>query len=68
MAATAARWLSPLDDVATALADLAAGTVVRVASGTAEREVVLAEPIALGHKFAVRALGEGLRVRKYARV
>ncbi len=60
-----ARWLSPQDDVATALADLPAGARVPLASGTAHCEVVLAEAIALGHKFAVRALGEGLRIRKY---
>lgn len=60
-----ARVLAPNDDVATALADLNAGTRVRVAIGAAVHEVSLAEPIRLGHKFALRALSAGLRVRKY---
>ena len=60
-----ASLLNPNDDVATALADLAAGAVVRVSSGAVVRDVRLVERIALGHKFAVRALGAGLRIRKY---
>ncbi|MEP7085290.1 MAG: SMP-30/gluconolactonase/LRE family protein, partial [Betaproteobacteria bacterium] len=57
--------MRPADDVATALADLREGTRMRVASGLVTREVVLREDIRLGHKFAVRALAEGLRIRKY---
>jgi sugar lactone lactonase YvrE len=60
-----AALLKPNDDVATALADLAAGTVVRLAQGSVEREVRLTETIPLGFKFAVRDLGLGLRIRKY---
>jgi sugar lactone lactonase YvrE len=60
-----ARLLAPNDDVATALFDLAAGEVVRVASGDVTREVTLVEPIPTGHKFAVRNLAAGLRIRKY---
>lgn len=60
-----ARWLQPTDDVATALTDLARGTNVRVASGAVVRDVVLEEDIRTGHKFAVRALATGLRIRKY---
>lgn len=60
-----AALLKPNDDVATALADLAAGSVVRLSQGAVAREVRLTEPIPLGFKFAVRDLGEGLRIRKY---
>jgi len=60
-----AALLKANDDVATAFADLAAGRVVRVSQGTVAREVRLAEAIPAGHKFAVRDLGEGLRIRKY---
>jgi hypothetical protein len=60
-----AALLKPNDDVATALADLRAGSVVRLAQGDTVREVRLTEPIPLGFKFAVRDLGDGLRVRKY---
>jgi sugar lactone lactonase YvrE len=60
-----AALLTPVDDVATALADLPAGAEVRVASGPVVRTVRLVRPIALGHKFAVRDLGAGLRIRKY---
>jgi sugar lactone lactonase YvrE len=60
-----ARLLRSDDDVATALLDLCAGTRVRVTHGTTSREVTLAENIGAGHKFAVRALAAGLRIRKY---
>jgi sugar lactone lactonase YvrE len=60
-----AQLMRPLDDVATALVDLPAGVALRLRSGAIEREVVLREPVAAGHKFAVRDLAAGLRVRKY---
>jgi len=60
-----AALLKPNDDVATALADLAAGSVVRVTHGAVVRSVRLAEAVPIGHKFALRDLGEGLRIRKY---
>jgi sugar lactone lactonase YvrE len=60
-----ARWLKPTDDVATALSTLRKGTTVRVTSGPAVRDVTLVEDVGVGHKFAVRALASGLRVRKY---
>jgi len=60
-----AQLLCPVDDVATALVSLGKGTVVRVTSGSVVREVTLREDIPAGHKFAVRALAAGLRVRKY---
>lgn len=61
----AARLLRAVDDVATALQHLPAGRVVRVAQGGSTREVTLREDIRIGHKFAVRELARGLRIRKY---
>ncbi|HEY6644984.1 altronate dehydratase family protein [Povalibacter sp.] len=49
------------DDVAIALRDLAAGEHVSVAGAG----ITLLEPIARGHKFAVRAIGASQPVRKY---
>jgi hypothetical protein len=60
-----AQLLRPVDDVATALVPLGKGTLVRMTSGSVMREVALQEDVAAGHKFAVRALAAGLRVRKY---
>lgn len=60
-----AALLAPSDDVATALVDLPAGTSVRVSAGTVVRDVRLVERIPLGHKFAVRDVDAGLRIRKY---
>jgi sugar lactone lactonase YvrE len=60
-----AQWLRPVDDVATALLPLRKGTIARLSSGSVVREVALQEDIAAGHKFAVRALAAGLRIRKY---
>lgn len=63
------RWdaiaLDPADDVAVALRDVAAGVPARVRQGEAVRELVPRAPIALGHKFALRALAPGDTVRKY---
>ena len=60
-----ARLLNPIDDVATALSPLRKGASVRVTSGSVVREVTLQEDVGTGHKFAVRALATGLRIRKY---
>ena len=60
-----ASLLAPNDDVATALCDLAAGTEVALRCGDVARKVRLQQPIALGHKFATRAMSAGLRIRKY---
>ncbi|MEP7276075.1 MAG: SMP-30/gluconolactonase/LRE family protein [Betaproteobacteria bacterium] len=53
------------DDVATALVALPARQSVVMACEGRSREVVTAEPIPAGHKFALRALGAGRRIRKY---
>ena len=60
-----AALLRPLDDVATALMDLAAGTALQVSNGAVTRSVTLRDDIRTGHKFAVRDLAQGLRIRKY---
>lgn len=60
-----AHLLSPADDVATALSALAPGTVVKVSHGAVTYEVRVQDDIPVGHKFAVRTLARGLRVRKY---
>lgn len=65
MTETEAQWLQPLDDVATALRSLKAGSVVHLQASGSTCEVRLAEDIPAGHKFAVRLLGAGLRIRKY---
>lgn len=61
----AATLLDPRDDVAMALCDLPAATAVTVASGAQSYAVRTHERIPVGHKFAVRAMGAGRRVRKY---
>jgi sugar lactone lactonase YvrE len=60
-----AALLRPLDDVATALTDLTAGAALQVSHGAVTRNVTLREDIRTGHKFAVRDLARGLRIRKY---
>jgi sugar lactone lactonase YvrE len=57
--------LRPLDDVATALADLKRGDVVTVVNGAMARTVTLQDSVPIGHKFAVRDLADRLRIRKY---
>ena len=60
-----ASLLKANDDVATALFDLSAGSIVQLSAGAIVREVRLTDAIATGHKFAVRDMAGGLRVRKY---
>jgi sugar lactone lactonase YvrE len=60
-----ALWSTPMDDVATALVKLPAGADLRVEAAGSVATVRLTDDIPLGHKFSVRALAEGLRVRKY---
>jgi altronate hydrolase len=57
----AALRIAPADDIAVALRDLQSGEEVNVA-GVA---VALRNPIARGHKFALRELTPGEQVRKY---
>ena len=54
------------DNVATSLERLARGEQVSLAAGGEALEVRLAEDIAFGHKFAVRAIAAGEPIVKYA--
>ncbi len=49
------------DDVAQAIQDLAAGRLINLAG----HSITLSQPIPSGHKFALRFLARGERVRKY---
>lgn len=62
---TEALWSTPLDDVATALVKLPAGADVALEASGVAATIRLTEDIPLGHKFSVRPLVDGLRVRKY---
>jgi (2R)-sulfolactate sulfo-lyase subunit alpha len=57
------------DDVAVAIADLTAGTEVRVMTieGEEVSTLTVIEDIPLGHKFAVNDIAEGKDVIKYGR-
>ena len=56
--------MSPSDNVAVAVRDLDAGDEVVIG----EYRLVLAQPIAFGHKVALEDIPEGQPVRKYAEV
>src|SRR6478736_6147692 len=60
-----ASLLMPGDDVATALRALRAGHPLQLGAGNVTRDVTLQEDVPFGHKFAVRALAQGVRIRKY---
>jgi sugar lactone lactonase YvrE len=57
-----AKLLAATDDVATALRPLARGEQVVLPAGQA---IGLCQDIPFGHKFSVRSLSEGMRIRKY---
>jgi altronate dehydratase small subunit len=65
--------LHPADNVATALAPLASGTVQSLPpegahqSGTV-RELTICDDIPFGHKVALEAIGAGESIRKYGEV
>jgi altronate dehydratase small subunit len=63
-----AIMLSEKDNVATALRELAAGTDVRVGVGERTFSVHAVQPIAFGHKLAVRDIPRGTDVLKYGEV
>lgn len=52
------------DNVATAVADLPAGTVLTIGDVT----LLLPRPIQFGHKFAIRAIAQGEPIIKYGQV
>jgi altronate dehydratase small subunit len=54
------------DNVATALISMAAGEKVRVVFQGRAQSITLISPIPMGHKFALRDIGKGDPVIKYA--
>ena len=60
-----ARLLAPDDDVATVRAAVTAGTSVSARADGVERRVVAVDDIPAGHKIALHAIAEGVRLRKY---
>jgi altronate dehydratase small subunit len=56
------------DNVATALRDLDAGDICQFVAGQETLSVTIKEPIAYGHKFAVRDISEGTDIIKYGEV
>lgn len=57
--------LNVADDVATAIAELPANESVTVSLDDRSVEVVLAEEIQFGHKFALRDIAQGEPILKY---
>ncbi len=57
-----AKLLDPVDDVGTALSSLRRGEAIPIGPGSA---IVLRDDVPFGHKFSVRALSAGLRIRKH---
>jgi predicted RecA/RadA family phage recombinase len=64
-----ARWdalvVHPDDDVAVALHDVRAGDTVDVRSAGSIIHARVMQAIALGHKFALHAIGKGSAIHKY---
>lgn len=56
------------DNVATALEDIPAGVTVELKADGCSLTVILSEPIAFGHKFAVRPIAGGEDILKYGEV
>lgn len=63
---TKALLVKDSDNVATSLDRLTRGEQVTLGEGAAALDVQLAEDIAFGHKFAVRAIAAGEPILKYA--
>lgn len=60
--------LHSLDNVATALIDIEAGTLVRVKVGDQTIELIVNQAVPFGHKFAIRNVEEGQPVYKYGEI
>jgi altronate dehydratase small subunit len=63
-----AIMLTEQDNVATALRELPAGAQARVGVGEGSFVVPVGQPIAFGHKLAVRDIPQGTSVVKYGEV
>jgi altronate dehydratase small subunit len=57
--------MKPIDNVATAVEDIKAGTLINVNVGDSKVSVVVTETIPFGHKFAVRTIAKDERIIKY---
>ena len=57
--------LNPNDNVAVALTPLAAGETIDIEGSPLRTRIVVCEPIAVGHKIALRDLALGATVVKY---
>lgn len=60
--------LDPRDDVAVLVEAVASGAEIMLIGAHGTLSLTVAEALPLGHKVAVRALGEGEPVRKYGEV
>jgi len=60
--------LRSLDNVATALIDIEAGTLVRVKVGDQTVELIVRQAIPFGHKFAIENIEKGRPVYKYGEI
>jgi len=60
--------LHSLDNVATALIDIEAGTLVRVKVGDQTIELIVNQAVPFGHKFAIRNVEKGQPVYKYGEI
>ena len=60
--------LNDKDNVATAVQVLSKGQAARVRRNREEVEIVIAEDIPYGHKFAVRDIADGEDILKYGEV
>jgi len=56
------------DNVATALIDIEAGTLVRVKVGEHTKELIMRQAIPFAHKFAIENIEEGQPVYKYGEI
>jgi altronate dehydratase small subunit len=60
--------LNPTDELATALHHLKAGDVARFLVGTKAQELKMSTDVALCHKFAIRDVTLGEKLRKYGEI
>ena len=63
-----AIMLDEKDNVATAIADLKAGSIITVNSQNGTVEVSLTQDIPLGHKFALKDIRKGSAIVKYGEI
>jgi altronate dehydratase small subunit len=60
--------MKPIDKVAVALMTIPAGETIEVKCENHEITVTLKQEIKFGHKFAVKAIGQGDNILKYGEV